>query len=82
MRACSDSRMPMPVSRTAKRRAIGPQVAGALDSRDDERHFALIGELDRVADQIDQHLRRAGADRRSTRSGTFAATSQISSSPF
>ncbi len=48
--------MPTPVSRTVKRRStcsIGLSAAIAFDSHD---HLAPLGELDRVADQIDQYL--------------------------
>ena len=49
--------MPMPVSWTSKRSVAS---RGRLaDRRDADDDFAALGELDRVADQIDQHLPQA-----------------------
>ena len=51
MRSCSSGAMPMPVSRT--RMSISPgQIAGL----DDDRDAAAVGELHRIAGEIEQHL--------------------------
>ena len=53
--SCS-SFMPMPVSITSKQRRGEPF---SPVKPDDEAHLAFVGELDRVADEIDQHLAQA-----------------------
>ena len=56
--ACASGAMPMPVSATSKRtrrrrlRRSAPRRA----ARAHDYHFAGLGELDGVADQVDQHL--------------------------
>ena len=73
MRFWSSGAMPGPVSRTAI-----SKKPSAAPARDLDR--ALVGELDGVADEVEQHLRQpplvAAADRQP--SGTFA----VSASPF
>ena len=47
--------MPMPVSETVKRSRWRPS-AGRCHRLDDQAHLAGRGELDRVAEQVEQHL--------------------------
>ena len=53
--SCLSGGMPMPVSLTVKRSSTSLRrgVAGDLHAHD---HLALLGELDGVADQVEQHL--------------------------
>ena len=53
-RFCPFSSMPMPVSRTSKRRIAC--VVGFADAGDGDDHLAVAGELDRVADEIVEDL--------------------------
>ena len=71
----------MPVSRTAKcERDACPRRRGSASTRTID--LALLGELDRVREQVEQHLpqpRRVADDRRPARS---SSTRQPSSTPF
>ena len=55
-RSCLSGGMPMPVSRTAKRRLHLPSGRGLAGDFHAHDHLALVGELDGVADQVEQHL--------------------------
>ena len=57
-RACCSGGMPMPVSRTANTRSIVPggRSAAGGGEADLHGHLALLGELERVADQVRQDL--------------------------
>ena len=57
--------MPGPVSRTAS-------LKEPFGGRRLDRDLALVGELDGVADEIEQHLRAAGARRRGRAAGSAA----------
>ena len=62
IRAWSSGEMPMPVSRTEMRDRVG-----LLARLDDDRDAAALGELDRVAGEVEQHLaqsRRVADDAR------------------
>ena len=51
--------MPMPVSRTVNCSARRPSSGWLLSARRASDHFALLGELDGVADQVDEDLAQA-----------------------
>ena len=75
------SGMPTPVSLTVKtmRRVTAGPSPGAISTV--TTNLALLGELDGVADQVDEHLPQpAGSPTRT--SGTSARIRQASSSPF
>ena len=78
---CLSGGMPMPVSRDREVQAtLVRRLAPRRSTRDD--HLALLGELDGVADQVDERPAAAGPGRRPGASGTSGATWQASSSPF
>ena len=54
--ACLSAGMPMPVSRTLEAQRHDRRVVCA-STADRDHDLAPLGELDRVADQVDQHLR-------------------------
>ena len=58
MRARSSGAMPGPVSDTAS--LIERRAGGVGDRRGTDLHMAVGGELDGVADQIEQHLAQPG----------------------
>ena len=57
MRDCASGLMPD--AGVADLEAHGDVLRGLLDARDADHHRALLGELDRVADQVGQHLAQA-----------------------
>ena len=70
----------MPVSRTREVQARPrSSIRVQLDVDD---HFALLGELDGVADQVDEHLAQPARVARDSRPGTSAAMWQASSRPL
>jgi hypothetical protein len=50
--------MPMPLSRTDERSVTVPAVISPMRSTSTDT-IAFLGKLDRVADQVDQHLLQA-----------------------
>ena len=68
--------MPMPLSRTEKR---SDAFAGALDR---EHDLAFVGELDRVGQEVHQHLAQGAADRRRRAPARRSATCERKPSPF
>ena len=73
--------MPMPVSVTAKC-SVAPRRAHVSRRSHAQHDFALVGELDGVAQNVQQHLPEPSRRRRAASSGTSAAMWQASSSPF
>ena len=78
---CLSSGMPMPVSLTeeVQQHAVGRRSTSTSTCT---TICAALGELDRVADQVDAAPGAAGPDRRRAPSGTSGSTWQTSSRPF
>ena len=70
----------MPVSRTAQ--CSRTLARGSLVRPNVDEHLAALGELDGVADQVDEDLPQAAGIADQQSAGTSAATRKISSSPF
>ena len=78
---CFSGGMPMPVSVTDdSQRHVAASLR--LASRTCTTHLALLGELDGVADQVDQDLTQTRRGRPASASGTSCGIWQASSSPF
>ena len=77
MRSCCSGAMPMPVSRTWNDDLVRPDAG-----LDHDADAAAVGELDRVAGEIEQHLAQPRRRRRPPARGSRSSTSEAISSPL